>query len=217
MAILISRGTWQSAIVRNASGGANQTNPLKRRNAMNRIPIPSADQTPAPSLPLLAAVQKQLGVVPNLMKLVGHSPAALEGYLSLNSALGKGTIGAKSGERIALAIAEINGCSYCLSAHTYLGKNVAKLDDVEIAANRNGTSSDLKAAAAVRFATQIALARGHVSDADVQAVKAAGYTNAEIVEIVLHVALNTLTNYVNEVAQTEIDFPHVKPDSRAAA
>ena len=184
---------------------------------MNRISIPTADQTPAASLPLLAAVNKQFGVVPNLMKLVGNSPAALEGYLSLNNALGKGTIGAKTGERIALAIAEINGCSYCLSAHTYLGKNIAKLDDAEIAANRDGTSFDPKAAAAVRFAASVALARGHVSDADVKAVKAAGYSNAEIVEIVLHVALNTLTNYVNEVAQTEIDFPTVKPGLRAAA
>lgn len=176
---------------------------------MNRIHIPSAEQTPAASQPLLDAVHKQLGVVPNLMKLVGNSPSALEGYLSLNAALGKGQINAKTRERIALAIAEINGCNYCLSAHTYLGKNVAKLDEQEIIANRSGTSSDAKAAAAVHFATQIALARGHVSDADLTAVKAAGYSDAEIVEIVLHVALNTLTNYVNEVAQTEIDFPVV--------
>jgi len=148
---------------------------------MNRISIPTTEQTPTASLPLLAAVHKQLGVVPNLMKLVGNSPAALEGYLSLNGALGKGAIGAKTGERIALAIAEINGCGYCLSAHTYLGKNVAKLDDIEIAANRNGTSSDPKAAAAVRFAAKVALERGHVSDADVRAVKAAGFSDAEIV------------------------------------
>ena len=183
---------------------------------MNRIAIPTADQTPTASQPLLAAVHQQLGVVPNLMKVVGHSPAALEGYLSLNGALAKGTIGAQTGERIALAIAEINACGYCLSAHTYLGKHVAKLDDAELAANRHGTSSDPKAAA-VHFATRVALARGHVSEADVQAVKAAGYNEAQIVELVLHVALNTLTNYVNEVAQTEIDFPLVKPSWRAAA
>jgi len=176
---------------------------------MNRIAIPTTEQTPAASLPLLDAVKKQLGVVPNLMKLVGNSPAALEGYLGLNSALGKGSLDPKTRERIALAIAEINGCSYCLSAHTYLGKNVAKLDDAEIAANRSGLSSDPKAAAAVKFATCVAHERGHVSDAELSAVKAAGYSNAEIVEIVLHVALNTLTNYINEVAQTEIDFPKV--------
>ncbi len=182
---------------------------------MNRIAIPTTEQTPAASLPLLDAVKKQLGVVPNLMKLVGNSPAALEGYLSLNGALGKGVLEAKTRERIALAIAEINGCSYCLSAHTYLGKNVAKLDDAEMAANRNGDSSDPKAAAAVKFATRVAQQRGHVSDAELSAVKAAGYSNAEIVEIVLHVALNTLTNYINSVAQTEIDFPKV--DLKVAA
>jgi uncharacterized peroxidase-related enzyme len=177
---------------------------------MNRITIPTTEQTPAASLPLLDAVKKQLGVVPNLMKLVGNSPAALEGYLSLNAALGKGVLDAKTRERIALAIAEINGCSYCLSAHTYLGKNLAKLNDTEIAANRNGDSSDPKAAAAVHFAASVATERGHISDADLSAVKAAGYTQAEIVEIVMHVALNTLTNYINEVAQTEIDFPVVE-------
>jgi len=177
---------------------------------MNRISIPAADQTPAASRPLLDAVNKQLGVVPNLMKVLGNSPAALGGYLSLNGAIGKGALGAKTGERIALAIAEINGCGYCLAAHTYLGKNVAKLDDAEIAANRNGTSTDAKADAAVRFAAQVARARGHASDADVQAVKDAGFSDAEVMEIVVHVALNTLTNYVNEVAQTEIDFPAVE-------
>jgi uncharacterized peroxidase-related enzyme len=176
---------------------------------MSRITLPAADQTPAATRPLLEAVNKQLGVVPNLMKMLGHSPAALGGYLNLNGALAKGSIGTKTGERIALAIAEINHCGYCLAAHTYLGKNVAKLDDAEIAANRNGTSTDAKADAAVRFAARVAQVRGHVSDDDVRAVKGAGYSDAEVMEIVVHVALNTLTNYVNEVAQTEIDFPAV--------
>jgi uncharacterized peroxidase-related enzyme len=182
---------------------------------MSRITLPTPDQTPVATLPLLDAVKKQLGVVPNLMKLVGNSPAALEGYLSLNAALNKGVLDAKTRERIALAIAEFNGCGYCLSAHTYLGKNVAKLDDIEILANRNGKSSDPKAAAAVHFATRVAKERGHISDGDLNAVKKAGYSEAEIVEIVLHVALNTLTNYINEVAQTEIDFPRVEPKAAA--
>jgi uncharacterized peroxidase-related enzyme len=176
---------------------------------MSRLQIPSIESSPAASLPLLDAVKKQLGVVPNLMKLVGNSPAALEGYLSLNGALGKGSLGAKTGERIALAIAEFNRCDYCLSAHTYLAAHVAKLDATEINANRNGLSSDAKADAAVRFAVSIAQARGHVTNDAVSAVKAAGFSDADIIEIVLHVALNTLTNYVNSVAQTEIDFPVV--------
>ena len=177
---------------------------------MSRLQTPaSIEAAPAAARPLLAAVKKQLGIVPNLFRLVSNSPAALEGYLGLNGALAKGELEAPTRERIALAVAEINGCSYCLSAHSYLGKNLAKLSDAEIAANRDGGSTDPKANAAVRFAASLVNARGHVSDADIQAVKQAGYSDAQVIEIVLHVALNTLTNYVNEVAKTEIDFPVV--------
>ncbi len=177
---------------------------------MSRLHTPaSVDVAPAGSQPLLNAVKSQLGVVPNLFRVVGNSPAALEGYLSLNGALGKGALDAQTRERIALAVAEFNGCSYCLSAHSFLGKNVARLDDAEIAANRDGHSKDVKAEAALRFALKVVEARGHVSDADVSDVRRAGYSDAEVVEIVLHVALNTLTNYVNEVARTAIDFPTV--------
>jgi uncharacterized peroxidase-related enzyme len=182
---------------------------------MFRINAPALDQTPAATRPLLDAVRKELGVVPNLMRVLGNSPAALGGYLALGGALAKGSVGAKTGERIALAIAEINGCGYCLAAHAYLARNVARLDEAEIAANRNGGSNDPKADAAVRFAASIARARGHVSDAAIRDVRNAGWSDAEVVEIVVHVALNTLTNYVNEVAQTEIDFPVV--DQRRAA
>jgi len=177
---------------------------------MTRIATPATvADAPAASQALLEAVNKQLGVVPNLFRMVGNSPAALEGYLSLMGALGRGELSAQTRERIALAIAEINRCDYCLSAHTYLGKNVAKLDDAEITANRNGGSNDPKAAAAVLFAKQVADARGRVSDADLSAVKAAGYGDAAVIEIVLNVALNIWTNYINTVAGTEIDFPVV--------
>jgi uncharacterized peroxidase-related enzyme len=179
---------------------------------MSRIPTPATiEAAPAASQPLLQAVSKQLGSVPNLFRMVANSPAALEGYLGLFGALGKGSLGAATGERIALAIAEINQCGYCLSAHTYLGKKLARLDDAEIAANRGGTSQDAKADAAVRFAVKVALQRGHVSDEDLQAVRTAGYSDAQIIEIVQHVALNTWTNYMNEVAKTDIDFPVATP------
>ena len=177
---------------------------------MPRLATPASIETaPAASQTLLQAVQKQLGVVPNLFRLVSNSPAALEGYLSLSGALNKGSLPAATRARIALAIAEINGCDYCLSAHTYLGKNISKLDDAEMTANRSGGSNDPKADAAVRFAAKVARERGHVSDDDVRAVKNAGYDDAQIVEIVLHVALNTWTNYINTAAKTEIDFPVV--------
>jgi uncharacterized peroxidase-related enzyme len=175
---------------------------------MSRIPTPATIQAaPAAARATLEAVKAQLGVAPNLFRMVANSPAALEGYVGLFAALGKGTLPAQTGERIALAVAQINGCAYCLAAHTYLGKNVARLDDAEIAANRQGGSLEGKADAAVRFAAKVARERGHVEDADLRAVRMAGYDDAQIVEIVLHVALNTWTNYINEVAGTELDFP----------
>ena len=183
---------------------------------MSRIAIPATvEASPAASRPMLEAVKKKLGVVPNLFRLVSNSPAALEGYLGLSGALAKGSISVATGERIALAVSEINGCDYCLSAHTYVGKNLAKLDDAEITANRSGASNDPKADAAVRFAAKVAQERGHVGENDVRAVKLAGYDDAQVVEIVLQVALTTLTNYVNEAAKTDIDFPVV--NNRKAA
>ncbi len=181
---------------------------------MSLIPTPATiADAPAASQALLHAVNKQLGVVPNLFRLVSHSPAALEGYLGLSAALAKGTLPAPTHERIALAVAEINGCGYCLSAHTYLGKHVAKLDDAEMAANRDGGSADAKADAAVRFAVRVTQERGRVAAGDLAAVKAAGYDDAQVVEMVLHVALNTWTNYINLVGKTDIDFPVVLPRS----
>jgi len=183
---------------------------------MSRIAIPaSVEAAPSASQPFLEAVNKQLGSVPNLFRLVATSPASIEGYLGLFGALGKGKLPAPTRERIALAVAQINGCDYCLSAHTYLGKNLAKLDDAEITANRNGASNDPKADAAVKFAATVTRERGHVSDAALQSVRDAGYDDAQIIEIVLHVALNTLTNYVNEVAKTDVDFPVVHASQAA--
>ena len=179
---------------------------------MSRLNTPvSIEVAPEASRAMLEAVKKQLGSVPNLFRMVSTSPAALEGYLSLSGALGKGKLPAATRERISLAVAELNRCGYCLSAHTYLGKNLSKLDDAEITANRKGGSIDPKADAAVHFAAKVVSERGHVNDADVADVKRAGYDDGQILEIVLHVALNTWTNYINEIAQTSIDFPIVKP------
>ncbi|WP_417412396.1 carboxymuconolactone decarboxylase family protein [Hoeflea sp.] len=183
---------------------------------MPRIPTPATiDAAPAAAQPLLEAVKKQIGSAPNLFRITATSPAALEGYLSLNGALAKGALDAATRERIALAVAQVNSCRYCLAAHTYLGKNIAKLGDAEIAANRDGHSSDPKADAAVSFARKVTIDRGAITDADFALVRAAGYSDAEIVEIVAHVALNTLTNYINEVFETEVDFP-VVPLTQAA-
>lgn len=177
---------------------------------MSRIYTPETiSQAPEASQPLLNAVQQQLGSAPNLFRITANSPQALEGYLGLNGALAKGTLSAQTRERIALAVAEINRCGYCLAAHNYLGQNLAKLSAEEITLNRRGSSLDAKAAAAVEFAVAVTTKRGQVAVSDLDAVLSAGYSEAELVEIVAHVALNTLTNYINEVFDTTIDFPVV--------
>ena len=181
---------------------------------MSHIAVPTREAAPAASQPLLDAVEKQLGVVPNLFRLIGLSPAALQGFLGFNGALGK-ALDVKTRERIAIAVAQVNGCDYCLSAHTYLGLNLAKIDNAEVALNRRGASSDPKANAAVAFARKVAENHGRGADAELQAVRAAGYTDAQVVEIIAVVAENVFTNMVNIVAGTDIDFPVVRTDEAA--
>ena len=177
---------------------------------MSRITTPASIATsPAAAQPLLEAVQQQLGSVPNLFRVIGNSPATLEGYLGFSGALGKGALSLKTRNRIAVLVAELNQCDYCLSAHTYLGKHAAKLDDTELTANRDASSEDAQAMAALRFARKLVIERGRVTIADVEAVKAAGYSDAQLVEIVAHVALNTFTNYLNVAVDTAVDFPLV--------
>jgi uncharacterized peroxidase-related enzyme len=173
---------------------------------MSRLATPATADAPAASQPLLDGVKSQLGVVPNLFRVISNSPAALQGHLNLHGALSKGTLSAATRERIAITVAELDGCDYCLSAHSYFGKKLLKLDDAELAANRSGASNDPKANAAVRFAATVVRKRGRVN---IRAVKLAGYDDAAVVEIVQNVALNIWTNYLNEVAQTDIDFPVV--------
>ena len=175
---------------------------------MSRLVIHARDDVPEASKPVLNAVHKQLGVVPNMFRLIASSPAVLQGFAANNGALAK-TLDLKTRERIALAVAQANGCDYCLSAHTYLGLNLAKIAPDEIALNRKGHSGDAKADAAVGFAAKIVQTRGHVSDADLDAVRRAGFADSQIVEIIAVVAENIFTNLLNVVADTDIDFPVV--------
>ncbi|MGE0483085.1 MAG: carboxymuconolactone decarboxylase family protein [Gammaproteobacteria bacterium] len=175
---------------------------------MSRLEIPQRSDAPETTHATLDAVEKQLGTLPNLFRLLANSPAALNAYTGLHGALGR-TLDVKTRERIALAVAQVNGCDYCLSAHAYLGQHLARLDAEEIARNRRGHSADRKADAAVRFAASVARERGHVDDAAIAAIREAGYDDAQIVEIVALVAENCFTNFLNEVARTDIDFPVV--------
>jgi len=182
---------------------------------MSRIPIPAVDDAPEASKGFLAAADARLGMVPNLYRIVANSPAALEALTLFYGALDKGELEALTRERIAFAVAEVNGCDYCLSAQTFRVREAQLLDDIEITANRNGASCDIRADAAVRFAAKLAQGRGEVSDADFAAVKAAGYSNAEVVEIIAHVAVNVFAGTANKALETDIDFPRI--GSRKAA
>ena len=153
-------------------------------------------------------IEKQLGVVPNMMRTMAQSPRALEGYLALSGALSRGVLPTMLQEQIALAVAEANACNYCLSAHTALGRR-AGLSDGELAASRDGRAADAKATAALQFALAVVKHRGGVSDEELAHVRAAGFSDGEIAEIIAHVAVNVLTNYFNRAADTEIDFPKV--------
>ena len=157
---------------------------------------------------LLDGVQKKLGTTPNLLRTMALSPAVLEAYLSFGQALSGASISAALREQIALVVANTNGCQYCASAHTAIGKNLG-LDTVELTANLEGSSSDPKVEAALQFAQNIVAKRGWVNDAEVQRVRDAGYTDGEIAEIIAAVAGTIFTNYFNHIAQTEIDFPKV--------
>ena len=172
---------------------------------MTRLtPIDPAEAT-GKAKELLSAVQAKLRFTPNMMRTMAVSPAVLDGYLCFSSALGGGALGAKVREQIALAVAEANGCEYCLAAHSTIGKMVG-LTNGDVVASRQARSSDPKTEAALAFARAILESRGDVSDGDLHAIREAGYGNGEIAEIVAHVVLNVFTNYFNRFAQTSIDF-----------
>jgi len=155
---------------------------------------------------LLDEVQARMGRTPNLIKTLANSPAALEAYLGLSSALSNGALPAKLREQIALAVSEANGCGYCLAAHSAVGKMVG-LSEEEVTESRRGTSADGRADAALRFARQVVDKLGWVNDEDVERMRGAGYGDEEIAEVVAHVARNIFTNYFNHVAETAVDFP----------
>ena len=175
---------------------------------MPRInPIPP-DQADPKAQTLLTAVQKSLGMTPNLMKTLAHSPAALGAYLDFGQKLGAGTLGGKLREQIAVVVAAVNGCEYCASAHSALAK-MQGVDESELARNLDGQSQDPRTNAALKFATATVQNRGWVSDNDLAAVHEAGFTDGDVVEIVAVVAINLFSNYFNHIAQTDVDFPRV--------
>jgi uncharacterized peroxidase-related enzyme len=186
----------------------------ERGKTMSRIQPVNYEEATGKVKELLHAVTAKLGMTPNMMKTMARSPAVLQAYLNFSGALAGGELNARLREQIALITAEINGCGYCASAHTAIGKMVG-LSGEAISAARRGRSEDAKNDAALRFARTVIVNRGQVSEADVTAVRDAGFSEGEIGEIVANVALNIFTNYFNEIAETEIDFPKVQVGTAA--
>lgn len=181
---------------------------------MSRIPLIAPEAAEGRTKDLLQAVEQNLGVAPNFIRALANSPAALDSFLGLFKLAHDGELDPLTRERIALAVAEQNACQYCVSAHTALGRK-AGLDNGEILANRSGASADPKAAAALTFAHALVEHTGDVTRAEFDAVREAGHSDAEIIEIISHVALNTFTNLIGKATQIDIDFPEVP--LRAAA
>lgn len=162
-----------------------------------------------PAKPVLDQIKAAFGATPNMFRAVANSPAALSMMWAGFGALGGGKLGAKLGEQIAVAVADRNGCGYCLAAHTALGRKAGASAE-EMAAAQSGVSDDPRTAAALAFALKVVEDRAHVSDADVARLRAAGFDDEAIVEILAHVALNLFTNYVNVAFDVPVDFPAVK-------
>ncbi len=158
---------------------------------------------------LFVQVKKSLGAVPNMAKAMVNSPTLVKSWLALADAVGSGTLDPAVRERLAIASAQQNGCQYCLSAHTYIGANVAKIEPAELDAARRSQSENTHTAALLELASTIAQNAGDVDDADIKAARDAGVTEEEIGELVANIALNVLTNYFNVLARTENEWPLV--------
>jgi len=172
----------------------------------DRIKLLNENEASEKSQELLAQVQKKFGAIPNVFKMMANSPAVLKSYLSFSGALAEGKLDPQIAERIALLIAQDNGCEYCLAAHSAIAKK-AGLSEEEILNARQGSSAVEKADAALVFAMTISDNSGRIEDEALQNIRFAGLSDEELLEIVAAVALNNLTNTLNKFAQTEVDFP----------
>ena len=175
---------------------------------MNRIAQLDPASAVAKSKELFDLAQSKLGGVPNLIRVLANSPVSLEGFLSLNAAQAQGVLSAKVRAQIALAVAEINDCAYCQSANAY-SANALGLTKSDINDARKITARDERTAAILDLARNIIVERGRLSESEFSQIRNAKLTDAEIIETAVNVVLNILTNYVNNLARTLVDFPAV--------
>jgi uncharacterized peroxidase-related enzyme len=156
----------------------------------------------------------KLDEAPRFLQVMANSPASLRAYLRADAALVRGQLTPRQRQQVALAVAEINGCSYGLSAHYDTGKSLG-LTHQEMQLARSEAAGDPKADTMLRFTRCVVLQRGDISDEDFEALGKAGFTDAQIIEIVANIALNIFSNYLSSMAKTEVDFPLLRPGADA--
>ena len=184
---------------------------------MQRIKALDPKTTTGKSKELFEGIEAKLGMVPNMMRTMGNSPAVLSAYLNFNDQLGKSTLGARLGELIAISVANANGCEYCNAAHSFIGENLVGIDKKILELAKEGKSSDPKTEAALRFSRKLVTTKGRVSNNDINEVRNAGYSDGAITEIIAHTALNIFTNYFNNALVVDVDFPKTSLVETAAA
>lgn len=172
---------------------------------MERINLLTIENAPEGSKDVLKDIEQKMGKVINIFKAMANSPAALKTYFGINKALQEKALDNAIAERIGLRLAEINGCEYCLAAHSYLAKGALSPDEIKAATE--GKSSEAKAQAALNFTEAVMKKAGKVSDEEFENIRNAGFTDTEILDIVAVVAMNFFTNAVNNVSHTRVDFP----------
>ncbi len=176
---------------------------------MSYIPLIDPATTTEAHSQIFSQIKGAFGTIPNMFKAIGQSSAALASMWTSFVALGKGHINSQLGEQLAVFIANMNRCEYCLAAHSLLGQN-AGLSAEQIKAAQAGRSDDARTQAALDFAAKIVTQRAQLSAQDVVQVKQAGFSDAEVAELVAHVALNIFTNYTNVALDVPVDFPQVQ-------
>ena len=177
---------------------------------MPRTTLPTPEQVPADSKPTLDMFTRNIGFTPNMMATFALSPIAFNSWATLLGSLSK-VLDVKTRDSIGLAVSEVNGCDYCLTVHSFMAERMARMSADEITLARRGRATDPKRNAAVQFARQVIETRGKVRGADLQAVRDAGYTDAQVIEIIALVAMYSLTNFLNNVFDPVQDFPAVAP------
>jgi uncharacterized peroxidase-related enzyme len=168
------------------------------------------EQVPADSKPTLDGFTKNIGFTPNMMATFAQSPIAFNAWATLLGSLSK-ALDVKTRDSIGLAVSEVNGCNYCLTVHSFTAEHMARMPADEIILARKGHATDPKRDAALQFARKVIETRGQVDEADLKAVRGAGYTDAHLMEIVALVAMYSLTNFFNNVFDPDKDFPAVSP------